>query len=69
MAGTAVMAGHTTLALIASTIIKSRWEGRSGDRNNILKYVQDNPLDLKTKEKKEYIKESNVTLDDTNIFE
>ena len=36
--------------------------------NCIIKYVQDNPISLETKEKKEYMKESNV-LDDDNIFD
>lgn len=36
--------------------------------NCITKFVQDNPVSLETKEKKEYIKENNL-LDDDNIFD
>lgn len=36
--------------------------------NCIIKYVQDNPVSLETKEKKEYIKETNL-IDDDNIFD
>ena len=37
--------------------------------NNIIKYVQDNPIALETKEKKEYLKEMNVSGDQTDIFD
>jgi translation initiation factor 2 beta subunit (eIF-2beta)/eIF-5 len=36
--------------------------------NNIIKYVQDNPVSLETKEKKEYLKEMNVIDDQSDIF-
>ena len=36
--------------------------------NSIIKYVQDNPISLETREKKEYIKETNL-IDDDNIFD
>ena len=46
-------------------------KGKNGLKilNNILRYVKENPVDLETKEKKEYIKESNLTCDDVDIFE
>ena len=45
-------------------------KGKNGGKihNCIIKYVQDNPVSLETKEKKEYLKESNL-LDDDNIFD
>jgi len=37
--------------------------------NSIVKYVQDNPDALNTKEKKEYIKETDLTFDESNLFD